>query len=537
MRRDGSRTLERLRFPIAGVLVGATCLLLCGCGPDDWTQTAASQHTATAVAAAHAQRTMPEPTPASTAASAPAPDPASDPAPAPASDPAPAPAAALASDPAPTSTDSADAAPTTVQADPAPTGSTDAAVPRPAADPTPPTASEAPSSTPTAASTPDPTGTSTSTPAAVAASADPASSASDPSPTTTPTFPTCTPSDPAGTSATPVPTASGAGSPSASDSATPSMSASASASASATPSASAIPTSSTTPSATPSPIFSTVPPVPAPSGARPLAIYPFSATSPANRSIPASATFDSANGTMSSDLRSSGGTNVNSQSWSFAFYTATDADPVVQVRDPGSGSVQATIHLPADATTTSGSDAHMGVVQPDGYTAYEFYKMTKSGSGWTSPYVVRTDLRGDGLGGGTRASGTSIFWGVIRSQELQQASIRHSLLLGIPSSALKSGQVWPARLQDSFASRYSGSIPMGTLFAIPPSVDVTSLGLDREGLALAHALQQYGAYVMIQSSSTALYAEKSADPAQVSALKGPWQKLRPLLQAVTNNRP
>ena len=43
-----------------------------------------------------------------------------------------------------------------------------------------------------------------------------------------------------------------------------------------------------------------------------------------------------------------------------------------------------------------------------------------------------------------------------------------------------SGPVWPAYAQDSFAaSGYTGALHMGSLVAIPPSVNVGALGLSR----------------------------------------------------------
>ena len=268
-----------------------------------------------------------------------------------------------------------------------------------------------------------------------------------------------------------------------------------------------------------------------------LQVRPFAADSPANRPLAAGTTFEAQDGPMTAALHGAGAIDVNSSAWSFAFYRTTTKDPLVTVRSPDHWSAVVQMRLPVDATTTAGTDDHMGVVQPDGHTAYELYKMHHRSDGtWTSPYVIKTDLRGTGADGGARASGTSIFWGVVLASDLASGRIDHTLAMGVPNSVLQAGEVWPARLQDSdAATAYTGVVPMGTLFAIPPSVDIARLGLSAEGLVLARALQQYGAYVMIRSSSVALYAEKAADPSQVSALRAPWRQLRPLLRAVTDN--
>lgn len=267
--------------------------------------------------------------------------------------------------------------------------------------------------------------------------------------------------------------------------------------------------------------------------------YPFARTDVANRPIPATATFEPDGGTMTTTLQAEGGSAVNSTNWSFAFYQAADTDPIATVTDPTTGAVRATIPIPVGAVTTGGTDKHMGVVLPDGYTAHEFYKMTQvSATAWTSPYHVTNDLRSTGLNKGVRASGTSIFWGPLRKPELAANLIEHTLVMAIPATALQDPQVWPARLEDNAGpTTYTGTIPMGSLFAIPPTVNLTALGLTARGLAVARALQDYGAYVMLQAATVALYAELGTPTAQVTELVNAWSTVRPLLRAVTNNGP
>ena len=102
---------------------------------------------------------------------------------------------------------------------------------------------------------------------------------------------------------------------------------------------------------------------------------------------------------------------------------------------------------------------------------------------------------------------------------------------------LKPGQVWPARLQDSnAATAYKGPIPMGTMMGIPPSVDLSKLGLSAEGMALGKALQDYGAHVLVRSSTVALFAEPASDSVAVYRMRADWKaKLFPLMRVVTNN--
>jgi hypothetical protein len=152
---------------------------------------------------------------------------------------------------------------------------------------------------------------------------------------------------------------------------------------------------------------------------------------------------------------------------------------------------------------------------------------------------VRTDLYGPGVGqGGVRAYGGSAIGGLIRSWELEEGTIRHALALALDADQLGRGPVWPATAEDGDAARsYTGDVPMGTLAAIPPSIDVAALGLSPAGLAAAHALQDYGAYVVDRSGCTCLYAEPSAPATAVSQLRKDVARLRSLLRVVTNSGP
>ena len=116
-------------------------------------------------------------------------------------------------------------------------------------------------------------------------------------------------------------------------------------------------------------------------------------------------------------------------------------------------------------------------------------------------------IKGNGLnGGGQGASGMSALGGTIRLGELiHEAPIRHAIKINpwaekycYYSSAIP-GYTWPAISADNYApQQYKGTNPhivMGSLFAIPPDVEVESLGLKTiPGKKLFFTLQNYGAY-------------------------------------------
>jgi hypothetical protein len=153
--------------------------------------------------------------------------------------------------------------------------------------------------------------------------------------------------------------------------------------------------------------------------------------------------------------------------------------------------------IPDSAFAAKGSDHSMDLLDPDGVTLHELWRASKGSTGnWTSPRAANFDIRGSGINdtghdSGIRAAQVSQFGGLIRSHEITANRIPHALAMVLSNWMLKSGFVWPATAQDQ-SGGYTGEIPMGSLLAIPPSVDVTKLGLSPTGLAIAHAFQDYG---------------------------------------------
>jgi hypothetical protein len=149
-----------------------------------------------------------------------------------------------------------------------------------------------------------------------------------------------------------------------------------------------------------------------------------------------------------------------------------------------------------------------------------FHRCPKQGYGTTGYLFPDQDLYGPGITGSHGGSGLSALGGSLRLGELVPGGvIRHALKVNIfcfincsyDPNAATPGFRWPAVQADGYAGdpkspiRYRGKNPalkMGSLLAIHPSVNLTSLadnslGLETEpGLMLARALQDYGAYVV-----------------------------------------
>src|SRR5690606_31638440 len=119
--------------------------------------------------------------------------------------------------------------------------------------------------------------------------------------------------------------------------------------------------------------------------------------------------------------------------------------------------------------------------------------------------------------GATRAYGGSQLGGLIREGEATRGPIEHAIAVAIPARNLGGRAVWPATSDDQ-TSDYAGSIPMGSRFAIPPNVDLDSLGLSPAYLRLARALQKYGLIVVDKSGSPCMYSEGLTAQADGNAL-------------------
>lgn len=280
-------------------------------------------------------------------------------------------------------------------------------------------------------------------------------------------------------------------------------------------------------------------------GSRDAAQWPFSVNSPWNMPLGSGAQFESGTAPCSADLTSpTVSTWANAGDWSHPVYVAASADAYNKIRVRG-GATVATIRVPSSAkpalpSYSSGGDAHMHVVDPTKHWVDEMWQAvrTTSKSTITVSSYARNDLYGSGVGaGGERAYGGSAIGGLIRIAELQVGLIPHGLAFAIPREKQHVGPVWPAIYEDDrAATTYHGNVHMGTLVGIPPSVNINSLGLSVGGLAVARALQNYGAYDVDSSSDFTLYAEPSAE-SLLDDVRTDLPRIRAQLRCITNNSP
>ncbi len=225
------------------------------------------------------------------------------------------------------------------------------------------------------------------------------------------------------------------------------------------------------------------------------------------------------------------------------------ADPPRRFFDTDGNVLIGTIRCSNLARPDSQADGSLIVI--DRSHAMEMWRAQRSSTGdWYASACVATDLTGPGFFDGyhgIRAGGMSAVGGLIRKEELQAENIPHVLAIAVQPTALNKNSpgpfIWPASWADGTTrpgSGYgvTGNLRMGSLLAIPPSVDITKLGLTGQGLALARTMQDYGAYICETGSGNVIYyAEPAAAAVAHRALAKALAKLTPYLMVVTNNTP
>ncbi len=157
------------------------------------------------------------------------------------------------------------------------------------------------------------------------------------------------------------------------------------------------------------------------------------------------------------------------------------------------------------------------ILEADGRTLSQSQPLTRCTYGSVATALLTfapTDLYGNGITGAHGGSYMSVLGGTIRVGELRPGgqAPRHALKIDVdtrdvlaPCAVRADCFRWPAQTSDIDAVGYYGSInpnapkgmKMGALLAIPPTRDITRMGLETEpGRQLAWTLQNYGMYIV-----------------------------------------
>lgn len=277
---------------------------------------------------------------------------------------------------------------------------------------------------------------------------------------------------------------------------------------------------------------------------RDAAVWPFAASSPWNIAIGDQAVYVPISSPRFAVAK---GGSVNATGFSHPVFTATAADPEIAIFRKGSTSPYATVRVSVAAQPDAQGDGHLHIIDEQHRSVIEMWQAVRSEGRITAAAVMRNDLTDDGVYGtwhGVRAYGGSAIAGLIRTGELT-GGIRHALAIAVEQQSLNRraadgrGWVWPASSCDNNnAYSSSGNLFMGSLLAIPPTVDLRKLGLGPAALELAIALQDYGAYVTdCTGTNLSFYAEPAAAEEAALVGRGDASRLVALLQLVANNGP
>ncbi len=182
-------------------------------------------------------------------------------------------------------------------------------------------------------------------------------------------------------------------------------------------------------------------------------------------------------------------------------YFARPGDPMVRLNGSGSSPIDGDrIRVPAGARPASGGDAHMTIVQPDGweYDLYDARPVRRGVLRYDSGRRIRID--GDGLNSAATASRIGNLAGPVRAVELEAGLINHALTMAVQCTSGR--HVWPAAKTDSKCRRPRNAPPMGARFQLALSdAQIDALAVPAWKKTLLRALARYGAYVSDSTSS------------------------------------
>lgn len=200
---------------------------------------------------------------------------------------------------------------------------------------------------------------------------------------------------------------------------------------------------------------------------------------------------------------------------------AKAGDPVGRIFSGNDPIPVATLPLPLDRLNGASKFA---IVSPDGKTLYDVSMGRRDGNDLRANLVRVADLNGSGVAPdyvATTPSGLSAYAGSLVESEFS-API-HRAIGAIADAGIISqradgtANVWPApRPPRNKGFNAGGNLHVGSLLAIPPSVDVATIGVGDSGplFEIARAMQDYGVYI----KDTVVGNPSNIDPQQPAPL-------------------
>ena len=271
---------------------------------------------------------------------------------------------------------------------------------------------------------------------------------------------------------------------------------------------------------------------------------PFAATSVWNTPIPSNPAIDRNSAAMVRSVTASNTATANLYEYGEPVFTAVAGTPTARVtctENWGTCDVEErTMRIPADAKPTTGSDGRMIIVDLADRVACDFWQARRTGTGqWTTSWATCAPLDGSGSGphGGATGAGLNALTGVVRTFEMRNGHIPHTLSVATNNSCAGAFRA-PAVKSDGESGR-ADCVPEGARLQLDPSIDVDAIpGITPGERAVARALQTYGAINRDNCGSNLCVQFEApfgeADPYPGAGFKGdywtmphiPWARLR-----------
>lgn len=221
---------------------------------------------------------------------------------------------------------------------------------------------------------------------------------------------------------------------------------------------------------------------------------------------------------------------INTSQYSVPIYTAASNQHTVPVTMDNYSSAYTAdfqkVPIPSGAKPAAGTDHHLVISQPSTDAYWEFWDAYQAKNGaWHagSGTKISNVSLSSGIAPlpyfawfpspyGATATNLGLVGGLMLPSELQAGLIPHVVALAIPHPLLRYWWSAPALRSDG-DSQDPCDIPEGTIFRLPSSLNVYSLGLSPVATTIALAVQQYGMVVRDTAGSVAFYAQ---DPTNMS---------------------
>jgi len=215
---------------------------------------------------------------------------------------------------------------------------------------------------------------------------------------------------------------------------------------------------------------------------------------------------------------------INTTDYSVPIVTVPAGQPKVRVQlvskysAPALQAAWEEVPIPPTAKPAQGTDGTLVVWQPATNKLWEFWRATKTETGWQASWggAVQNVSAAWGAYGpeawpgakpwwGSSASSLSIAGGLITLEDLAHGSIDHALSIAVPN--VRAGVYSSPAMRTDGKSTSPLSLPEGAHLRLDPSLDLSKLKLPPLTLMIARAAQRYGIFVRDRAKVIHFFAE------------------------------